>query len=353
MKYSAKWATTILFISSVWVLLIVACSKSPNNNKPISDELIFETPDGWPTPFYNFENNPLTKSNFELGRKLFYEKKLSIDNSVSCGSCHQQFAAFSQFEHNVSHGVMDRVGKRNSPALFNLNWHTSFFWDGGVNHIEVQPINPITDHAEMAETLDGVITKLQQDAEYPKLFAKVYGDGVINSSRMLKAMSLFMGMMVSNQSKYDQYVKGNASLTVDELAGKALYESNCATCHNGPLFTDYSFRSNGLPVIQTSIGTIDSGRAIIDGQLSSTFKFKVPTLRNLKYTVPYMHDGRYTNLAQVLDHYENISPSAFNLDPILSNGIHFSATERTQLLAFLNTLNDEVFVKDKRFAEHP
>lgn len=310
----------------------------------------FEVPSGWPAPSYNFSGNALSVSGFELGRKLFYEVALSSDGSTSCGSCHQQFAAFSQIDHRVSHGVHDRQGVRNSPGIFNENWHTSFFWDGGVNNLELQPINPIVNPLEMDETLPNIVAKLQADPNYAPLFTKAFGSGEITSQRILKALAQFMGMMVSDRSKFDKYQRNETTLNPQELSGLSIYQSKCASCHTAPLFSDFSFRSNGLPLVASM--PIDSGRAIIGAyDATNLFKFKVPTLRNLKYTAPYMHDGRFNTVNQVLDHYEHIDSLSVNLDPQLRGGIHLSNTERADLVAFLNTLNDEEFIKDIRFAE--
>ncbi|RQO29804.1 cytochrome-c peroxidase [Taibaiella sp. KBW10] len=343
----------ILVIASLLSLIISTQLLSCRKSEIVLDEnFAFIIPTGWPQPFYNFEQNPVSKERFELGRKLFYDKQLSINNSISCGTCHQQFAAFAQIDHDISHGIFDRVGARNSPAIFNMNWNTSFFWDGRANHIEVQPLNPITDHNEMGETIENVVVKLSADARYKPMFQKAYGDETVSSQRILKALAQFMGMMVSDRSKYDLYKQGKASLSAQEQSGLLVFEAQCATCHKAPLFSDFSFRSNGLPLILNSRGVIDSGKAAVPPfAAENLYKFKVPSLRNLKYTRPYMHDGRYTTLEQVLDHYAQIDPNAVNLDPLLQNRIILSPVQRADLLAFLNTLNDEAFVKDKRFAE--
>jgi cytochrome c peroxidase len=343
--------TVIVFISIVvaFASVFTACKPDPSFAPEVAEELKFEVPQGWPEPAYKFENNTLTRDGFELGRKLFFDPRLSRGNTVSCGSCHQPFSAFAQLDHDVSHGVDNRLGNRNSPAIFNMNWHTSFFWDGGVNHIEVQPVNPIQNPVEMDETIDNVLAKLRADATYRTMFAKAFGDEEVTSQRMLKALAQFMGMLVSSNAKYDKYVRGEAggSLNQPELNGLAVFRAKCAECHKEPLFSDFSLRNNGLPVTVFN----DSGRARITHKAEDLYKFKVPSLRNLKYTPPYMHDGRFTSLDAVLDHYASgvhVTPS---LDPLLQSGIQLTAQERSDLLAFLNTLNDETFTTDKRFAE--
>jgi len=309
----------------------------------------FAVPKGWPQPHYNFENNPLTDDGFELGRKLFFDNRLSRGNTVSCGSCHQPFSAFAQLDHPVSHGVEDRLGTRNSPGLFNLAWHTSFFWDGGVNHIENQPIAPIQNPLEMDETLENIIAKLNEDADYRNRFRKVYGSDTINSQRIFKAITQFMAALVSSNSKYDKYTRGESggTLTSEEVRGLSVFTGKCASCHTPPLFSDFSYRNNGL----MPSGAKDSGRAHITGDPADLYKFKVPSLRNLKYTMPYMHDGRFNTLEKVLDHYATGIHASPTLDTKLSAGIQLTAQERADLIAFLNTLNDNSFVQNPRFQE--
>lgn len=350
----SNWIRNASLITTGICLFIIGCKKDPQitddgNVAEITKPIVFEVPQGWPAPFYQFDNNKLTEAGFELGRKLFFDPRLSRDNTVSCGSCHQPFSSFAQLDHPVSHGVDSKLGTRNSPALFNLNWHTSFFWDGGVNHIENQPINPIQNPVEMDEPISDLVTKLGADAGYKAAFKKVFGDETVNSQRIFKAIAQFMGMLVSNNSKYDHYVRGESGgdFTTAEKSGLVIFRANCASCHKEPLFSDFSFRNNGLK--PTAIN--DSGRAHITRNPDDLYKFKVPSLRNLKYTMPYMHDGRYNTLDSVLAHYDHSIYQSPTLDPALNNGIHLTAQEKEDLLAFLNTLNDETFVKDPRFQE--
>jgi cytochrome c peroxidase len=334
-----------LFLCCVW--LLSACKPDPSISP--EEEITFSVPEGWPQPVYKFENNTLSKAGFELGRKLFFDTRLSRDNSIACGSCHQPFAAFSQFDHDVSHGVDNKLGIRNSPALFNLNWHSSFFWDGGVVHIENQPLNPIQNPVEMDEKLENIIAKLRSDNDYSTKFKEVFGDETINSQRIFKALAQFMGMLVSSNSKYDHFVRNEegGEMTSMELNGLNIYREKCAACHKEPLFSDFSYRNNGL----TPSVSNDSGRARITLDANDLYKFKVPSLRNLKYSAPYMHDGRFRTLSDALNHYTSGIHASPTLDPLLQNGIQLTAQEKSDLLAFLNTLNDESFVKDKRFQE--
>ncbi len=330
------------------VVLYTACKPDPSfTPEVVVEDITFKVPQGWPAPFYNFENNTLTNAGFYLGRKLFYDPRLSRDNSVSCGSCHQAFAAFAHADHDLSHGVDGLLGTRNSPPIFNMNWHTSFFWDGGVNHLESQPINPIQNPVEMDETLESIIAKVSADDKYRRMFKEAWGSEEVNSQRIFKSLAQFMGVMVSDNSKYDKYKRGEASLTSSEQAGLKIYNDNCASCHKAPLFTDFSFKNNGLP--PTSVN--DTGRIRITRSDTDRYRFKVPSLRNLAYTAPYMHDGRLNTLNDVLDHYATGIHQSPTLDPQLQNGIQLTAQQRSDLLAFLNTLNDESFIADTRFHE--
>ncbi len=344
-----KTVVTVLTAS----IIVLGCRKDPEitDDGKMNGSITFVTPSGWPAPFYTFYNNKLSQAGFELGRKLFFDPKLSKDNTISCGTCHQPFAAFANLDHPVSHGINNLLGNRNSPALFNMAWHTSFFWDGGVNNIENQPINPIQNPVEMNENLPAIIVKLNADADYRSRFTASFGSDTINSQRIFKALAQFMCTMVSDNSKYDKYKRGEAGgeMTASELSGYQVYKDKCSSCHTEPLFTDFSYRCNGLT---PSAVYHDSGRAHITKAPADRYKFKIPSLRNLKYTPPFMHDGRFSTVDAVLDHYTtNMDTSMATLDPILKNRIQLTATQRTDLLNFLNTLNDETFVKDPRFQE--
>lgn len=330
-------------------LLLASCSVDPEIKPELPAEGIKEViPEGWPQPYYRFTDNVLTTDRFILGRALFYEPMFSLDNTVSCGSCHQQFAAFAHSAHQFSHGVDGRVGTRNAPALQNLAWNPSFMHDGGVNHIEVFPPAPITNTVEMAETLPNVVQKIGASVKYQALFRKAYGDDTVTTQRMFKAIAQFMGTMYSYNSKYDKVKQGSANFTASEQNGYSLFVQKCASCHQEPLFSDYKFRNNGLVVNQA---IRDSGRAHITRDPADIYKFKTPSLRNIDLSAPYMHDGRYMTLMDCLNHYtSSITPGA-TLDPSLSSGIQMSSQEKTDIIAFLKTLTDQQFLTDKRYSE--
>lgn len=329
-------------IMFIFIAGIIAC------NKDVVDEVVtFVNPSYFPKPTYNLDNNPISKAKFELGRKLFYDPILSSNNTISCGSCHIQTSAFTHHGHTVSHGIFDRLGTRNSPPIMNLAWASSYMWDGGIVDLDLQPIAPITNHVEMDDSLPNVLTKLRNHSQYPILFKNAFGSSDITGVNFLKALSQFMVMCVSNNSKYDSVKLNKATFTTTEMQGYQLFQQKCGSCHKEPLFTDYSFRNNGLSISYQN----DEGRFLVTGNEADKYKFKVPSLRNLSYTAPYMHDGRLLSLDAVLDHYATSVQATQNLDPLLQNGISLSANDRTNLIAFLKTLDDKSFLLDKRFSE--
>ena len=344
-----KW-TTIISLAALMLFashLLKGCSKTDKlefRTTPVS----FAVPDGFPQPSFDFSTNPLTKEGIELGRKLFYDGILSVDGNFPCASCHQQFAAFATFDHDLSHGFDNAFTTRNAPGLFNLAWQTSFHHDGGINHLEVQALAPLTAKNEMAETVENVIKKLKEDAQYRQMFQKAFGDDDINSQRMLKAITQFELTMVSANNKYDKVKKGQAQFTEYEQRGYAIFQAKCNSCHTEPLFSDNSFRNNGLAV-NTFFN--DHGRMGITGKAEDKGKFKVPSLRNVELTYPYMHDGRYYTLETVLEHYNSRIVQSATLDPLLQNGIKLSRAEVVDVVAFLKTLTDGDFIKDPRFAQ--
>ncbi|MDP2539873.1 cytochrome-c peroxidase [Tenacibaculum discolor] len=337
------------------VLLVCSFFSCKKEEVYTNVELAFEKPSNFPEPHYNLSSNPITEKGFELGKKLFYEGKLSSDGVVSCAFCHQQKFAFTHHGHQLSHGVEDREGTRNAPPVQNMAFQKQFSWDGAAFHLDVFPIIPITNPVEMDETVTNILEKLRQDASYRKLFSQAFEDGQVNADNTFKAMSQFMLMMVSANSKYDKYVrveKGGA-FSEQEKKGLELFKAKCASCHTSDLFTDDAFRNNGLPV-NPEIN--DLGRMTVTLLEDDKYKFKVPSLRNIELTAPYMHDGRFGSLKSVLNFYATGVQETQNLDPILkkedgTTGISLNEQEKEDIIAFLKTLTDEEFITDKRFAE--
>jgi cytochrome c peroxidase len=349
--------TRIILLFGISILLsailMSACKKNdvPVDDGPYNPTYIdFKIPTGWPAPPTDiFANNRLTEEGFQLGKKLFYDGRLSKDGNFPCASCHQQFAAFATYDHDFSHGFDNSFTTRNAPGLFNLAWMTKLHWDGGINHIEVQPLAPITAQNEMAETIDNVLSKLRADTAYPKLFRSAFGNSDITSQRMLKALAQFMGTIVSADSKYDKVKRGEAGFTANEQNGYNLFKAKCETCHKEPLFTDNNFRNTGLAV---NPFLNDFGRMRITNDRNDSLKFKVPSLRNVMLTFPYTHDGRIYSLGAVIDHYRTgIITTQPTLDPLLVNRIAITNIEKNDLIYFLNTLSDTTLTKAARFSQ--
>ena len=320
-------------------------SKQSPTAKPLA------IPTNFPAPTYDLNKNPLTEEGFELGRKLFYDPVLSSDGTISCASCHQQDAAFVQADHDLSHGVEDRLGKRNALPIFNALFRKSFFWDGGVPKLDFVPVNPIENELEMDEKMDNVLYKLNTSANYRTLFKNAFAVDTISSKELLQAFAQFMYAMMSANSKYDRYVrKENVFLDNEELAGFSLFKEKCSSCHSTDLFTDDSFRNNGLDNDHPK----DKGREEITLNIADRAKFKVPSLRNVALTAPYMHDGRFNSLEEVLEHYANSVQNSNTLDPLLKSGtrlgIQLTSNEQKQLILFLNTLTDSSFINNKDFS---
>ena len=321
----------------------------------INRELDVNIPSNFPQIQYDLSANPPTEKGFELGKKLFYDGRLSSNGFISCGFCHEQRFAFTHHGHQFSHGIDDLEGTRNAPAVQNMAFQKEFAWDGATSHLDLFPIIPITNEVEMGETVSNVVSKLREDDEYQKLFAEAFDEGEVNNEYFFKALSQFMVMMVSSNSTYDKYVRGEegGEFTETEEYGYELFQQKCASCHTSDLFTDDAFRNNGLPPYP---GINDIGRAEVTGSTADNYKFKVPSLRNVAITAPYMHDGRFGSLASVLNFYDTGVQDSETLDPILKQnnrlGIDLSEEEKQALIAFLNTLTDETFLNDERFAEY-
>jgi cytochrome c peroxidase len=223
----------------------------------------------------------------------------------------------------------------------NLAWHGSFMWDGAINHLDMQALAPIHNPDEMGEKIENVVEKLNQSDLYPVLFYKAFSDSLITGELILKAIAQFMITLISSDSKYDKVQRGETTFTLQEENGYRLFKKNCAACHTEPLFTQAQFENNGLRV-DTSF--FDLGRMRITQRPEDSLKFKVPTLRNIEFSFPYMHDGRFKTLAEVLNHYTSGIQKSKTLSPFLQNPITLTSNEKTDLIAFLLTLTDKDFL---------
>ncbi|MFY7740381.1 MAG: cytochrome-c peroxidase [Flavobacterium sp.] len=308
--------------------------------------IYFDIPKGFPKPTYDFKNNPLTEEGFELGRKLFYDPMLSKDSTISCASCHLQQTGFTHVDHDLSHGIDGKIGTRNSLTLQNLAWSKTFMWDGGVNHLDVQAIAPITSEVEMNENFENVINKLNQNQEYKDLFQKAFGTKKITGQLTLKAISQFVVSLTTSNSKYDRVIRKEEKFTEMEQKGYDLFKQNCASCHTEPLFTNHNFKNNGLQ-IDTTLN--DFGRMKVTQNPKDSLLFKVPTLRNIEFTFPYMHDGRFKTLTEVVKHYNFRIQKSKTLSKELETPLNLSDNQRVELVSFLKTLTDKEFLFNPKY----
>lgn len=299
------------------------------------------------------EDNPLTVEGVELGRRLFFEKKLSRDDSLACASCHLSEHSFTDGDRRFSRGMDGQTGTRNSMPLLNLAWADSFFWDGRARRLRDQALLPIADPTEMDLPLEQALEKLRADPDYPGMFARAFGSAGVDASRMGLVFEQFLLSLISQDAKFDRAVRGEVEFTDQEKRGfelfvtendpaRKLFGADCFHCHGGSLFTNHRFGNNGL-----DREFKDAGRFLVTGDQADRGKFKTPSLRNVELTAPYMHDGRFATLEEVIDHYDRgVQPSA-TLDPNLSKhlpgGLKLSATDRAALAAFLKTLTDRDF----------
>lgn len=325
--------------------LLSSCNKA-ESIRPLTPVLL-PVPEGFPAPLVNNGENPLSQEGIELGRRLFYEKKLSVDQAHPCSSCHEQLASFGTFEHDRSHGVNNSHTLRNAPVLVNLAWAPYFHWDGQFEKLELQATSPLTGDHEMGETFPGIIRKLEADPSYKNAFQQVFRTSSIEPLQIVKALSQFTATMISANSRYDQYKRGQTTFNSQELAGYQLFLQHCNSCHREPLFTDHSFRNIGLPVDPV---LQDWGRMRITFDKNDSLKFKVPTLRNCYVSSNYMHDGRFISIQQCINHYRFQVQASATLDPLLQQGIILTNQQSDQLMAFLKTLTDSSFITDRRLA---
>jgi cytochrome c peroxidase len=290
-------------------------------------------------------DNPLIEERVALGRALFHEPALSRDGTLSCASCHLAESAFAD-SRKVSTGVRGQTGTRNSMPLMNLAWKTSYFWDGRAPSLREQVLMPIQDHTEMDETLERVTAKLSDKPVYPPRFATAFGTPEITSEKIGLALEQYLLTLTAHDSRFDQALRGKATFNEDEKRGFELFMTeyeprtgqlgaDCFHCHGGPLFSDHQFHHNGL-------ASDDPGRAKVTGAASDQGKFATPSLRNIALTAPYMHDGRFATLEEVVEHYSSGIQRGPTLDPNLAkhppNGLNLGTADKAALVAFLKTL---------------
>lgn len=323
----------------------------------------FTFPENFGDPEFPLDN-VLTIEGVKLGKMLFYEKALSKDGRQSCASCHVQSDGFSD-KNRFSKGVDGLLGHRQAMPIFNLAWHkTGFFWDGRAATLREQSLLPIQDPAEMHETLDNVVSKLNADKKYKDQFVRAFGTTDINSTKLSLALEQFMMSIVSFDSKYDQFLAGKLSLTDSEERGRKLFfaeynpffpelsGADCAHCHSGPNFENGEFMNNGL---DTDANFKDIGRENVSKLAADRATFLIPSLRNIAQTAPYMHDGRFKTLEEVVDHYNSGVKMSSTVSPLIlptiAKGLMLNEEDKVDLVNFLKTLSDQNFLTNPAYAK--
>jgi len=337
----------VLIMLGVCVLFVGnGCEQDLPLKGPEHRPITLEVPTNYAKPLVP-EDNPLTPAKIALGKKLFYDKNISRDSSVSCSSCHLADHAFSD-PRQFSLGVGERIGTRNAPALVNTAYGRSFFWDGANPALETQAIFPLEASFEMDMDLAELVERLKADPEYPALFQAVFGVEP-NVGSITQAIASFERSMLSLNSPYDRYLQGDESaLNESEKRGLTLFfgeKAECFHCHVGTNFSDELFHNNGL--YETYL---DNGRWEVTGLEEDRSKFKTPTLRNIAYTAPYMHDGSIETLEEVVEHYSSGGASHPNKSGLI-RAFTLSNQEKEDLLNFLHALSDTSFIYNPAFRE--
>ncbi|WP_299823805.1 cytochrome c peroxidase [uncultured Pontibacter sp.] len=348
---------------------VLACSPDEETTPTVAAEeptpYSFSIPNTFPQSFQVPADNPTTVEGVELGRFLFYEKKLSGNNTMSCGSCHQQDKAFTDGKA-LAVGIQGKDHRRSAMSLANLLWVSQLNWDGSATSLEEQARVPIENEVELHQSLAGAVQKLQVAELYPPLFKKAFGSETVTEENLLKALAQFQRTLISGNSRYDRYLQKKEELTPDELEGMKLFlthpepgqglrGANCGDCHGGTLLSLQTFHNNGLDVELK-----DNGMGDITGNPRHNGLFRAPSMRNIALTAPYMHDGRFKTLEEVLDHYnDHMQYGSPNISPLIveaSNEVggktlQITEEEKRKIIAFLHTLTDTTFIKDKRFSD--
>lgn len=335
-----------LTLTLTCAFVAAGCSSDPSApSEPAVEGAVVSVPADFPA-LPQPDDNQLTVARAALGRALFYDKRLSRDETIACASCHVQAHAFAD-PAPLSLGVDGQLGTRNAPGLFNLAWVTSFFWDGGVPSLELQAVAPIRNPLEMDTTLAAVSERLAADADLFAAFEAAYGEGPSQSS-VPRALAAFVRTLVSGDSRWDRFRRGDTrALSAAEQRGHELFNgerAECFHCHVGFNLTTNAFRNNGVAPDDP-----DAGRQLISSRSIDAGRFRVPSLRNVAVTAPYMHDGSLATLEEVVEHYAAGGRGHPNTDPLILP-LDLSAREKADLVAFLRALTDEAFLTDTRFA---
>jgi len=329
-----------------FLLLIFACNKEESYESLEENPLVDLTiPADFPVLNEAVLKNQPTKFGVELGKKLFFDPRLSRDNTIACSSCHIQASAYA--DHQIQAvGIEGRIGLRNVPPIQNLAFMQYYNWDGSKRQLENQVIVPIITPEEMHTSIVQVISKIKEDSSYQKLFKKTFGDSEITPERIYQSIAQYEYTLISANSKYDKVKRKEVNFTALEAKGYAVFQIHCASCHSGELFTDQSFRNIGFP---KNLDSNEAGRARVTGDIKDYMSFRVPSLRNVEFTAPYGSFGQFKSLEEVLDYMDQGVLDAPNLDPIFKqnqNRLPMSSSEKEALIAFMKTLSDLDFVEN-------
>lgn len=323
---------------------LISCS-SDDSYEPIESNPLVELiiPADFPSFNSAFYDNQPTKFGVELGEKLFFDPRLSRDNTIACATCHIQVSAYADHQKQGV-GIEGKVGLRNVPPIQNLAFMQYYNWDGSKRQLENQVIVPLITPEEMHSSIVEVIGKLQEDLDYQKLFQKAFGDKRITDQRIYQSIAQYEYTLISANSKYDQVQRKETVFTAKEQYGYEVFQVKCANCHSGALFTDQTFRNIGFPINRDSN---EAGRARVTGDLKDYMSFRVPTLRNIEFTAPYGSFGQFETLKDVLDYMDQGVLWADNLDPIFKekeNKLPLTTEEKEALIVFMQTLSDGNFI---------
>lgn len=354
-----------VFLNLLLFVGLLTAQKCREANPEITPEeaFVWQTPAHFGYSFSIPKDNPLSKEGIELGRMLFYEKALSKDSSISCASCHQQSRAFTD-GRAFSVGIRGQILDRSAMSLVNLLWVDRFFWDGRAPSLEKQALIPLQDLREMDLNLEEAVKRLENAKEYRLAFKKAFGSATINPEQIAKAMAQFERTLISDNSRYDRIIRGEVQPTERELRAINLFMThpvpeinirggNCGDCHGSHLITLNAFHNNGLDSIPK-----DPGLARISADPYDLGKMRAPSLRNIALTAPYMHDGRFKTLEEVLDHYNEHLKKSDYLDILLieatnepgGESLLLSKEEKQDLIFFMQMLTDSSFISNSKFS---
>lgn len=348
-----RWIGILVFMGILMTSMVLSF-------KVIEQPTPYEFPELKFFPKLPFTDNPPTVEGAELGRFLFYDPILSADETFSCSSCHRQEAAFSDAPNRFSEGIDGNFMRRNTMPLFNLAWYPALFWDGKAASIEEQVFHPVRAHDEMNLNWTKAVQRIQSSQFYRPKFQAAFGHVMIDSLLIAKAIAQFERTLISNNSKYDQVLRGEAYFTEDEYKGFVLVNDqsmgDCLHCHTtdaNALGTTGKFSNNGLEAAFNPEDYSDKGKAEVTGQENEIGQFRIPSLRNVAVTAPYMHDGRFRTLEEVLDFYSEGVNESYNIDSKMQyahqGGVRLTKDEKVQIVTFLKTLTDTTFLTNPAF----